>query len=75
MVVDFNTPFTDTVETAFFKATWLFSTQMVVPPLPPPPAGVAHVPSPRQNVDDVAPVPESKFVTGKLPVTSEVKST
>jgi len=34
-----------------------------------PPGGVTHVPSPRQNVEDDAPVPLFKFVTGKLPVT------
>lgn len=38
----------------------------------PPPDGVAHVPSPRQNVDPLAAVPLSKFVTGKLPVTPVV---
>jgi hypothetical protein len=36
---------------------------------PPPPEGVAQVPSPRQNVEDDADVPEFKFVTGRLPVT------
>ncbi len=36
----------------------------------PDPAGVAHVPSPRQKVVLDALVPEFKFVTGKLPVTS-----
>jgi len=35
--------------------------------VPLPPAGVAHVPSPRQNVEEVAPEPEFKFATGKLP--------
>ena len=34
----------------------------------PPPAGVAHVPSPRQKVVDEAPVPLFRFATGKLPV-------
>src|ERR1700734_1828586 len=33
------------------------------------PAGVAHVPSPRQNVVFDAPVPELRFPTGRLPVT------
>jgi hypothetical protein len=37
----------------------------------PPPAGVAHVPSPRQKVLDEALVPLFRFVTGRLPVTSE----
>ena len=37
------------------------------------PAGVAHVPSPRQNVDELALVPEFKLVTGKLPVTPVVR--
>lgn len=35
----------------------------------PDPAGVAHVPSPRQKVEDDALVPLLRFVTGKLPVT------
>lgn len=34
-----------------------------------PPAGVAHVPSPRQNVVLDALVPLLRFVTGRLPVT------
>jgi hypothetical protein len=34
------------------------------------PAGAAHVPSPRQNVDEDALVPELRFATGKLPVTA-----
>jgi hypothetical protein len=38
----------------------------VIPELP---LGVAHVPSPRQNVVPDAEVPEFRFVTGKLPVT------
>jgi hypothetical protein len=33
------------------------------------------VPSPLQKVPEVAPVPEFKLVTGRLPVTSVVKST
>lgn len=35
-----------------------------------PPDGVAHVPSPRQNVLDDADVPPLRLPTGKLPVTS-----
>ena len=35
----------------------------------PPPAGVAQVPSPRQKVELVAPVPLFRFEVGKLPVT------
>lgn len=35
----------------------------------PAPAGVAHVPSPRQNVDEEALVPPLRFATGRLPVT------
>jgi hypothetical protein len=31
-----------------------------------PPAGVAQVPSPRQNVDDDAPVPLLRLATGRL---------
>ena len=42
-------------------------TELTVPP--PVPAGVAQVPSPRQNVVDDAEVPEFRFVTGKFPVT------
>lgn len=33
-----------------------------------PPAGVAQVPSPRQNVEDEALVPEFRLATGKFPV-------
>jgi hypothetical protein len=39
----------------------------------PPPAGVAHVPSPRQKVVEEALVPLFRFVTGKLPVTPVVR--
>jgi hypothetical protein len=35
----------------------------------PPPEGVAHVPSPRQKVDEDALVPEFRLVTGRFPVT------
>lgn len=41
----------------------------------PPPAGVAHVPSPRQKVDELAAVPEFRLVTGRFPDTSVVKTT
>jgi hypothetical protein len=41
----------------------------------PDPAGVAHVPSPLQNVDDDALVPEFKLVTGRLPLTSVLNTT
>jgi len=54
----------------------LYCTWVVDPPGdPPPPAGVAQDPSPRQNVVLEAPVPLFKLVTGKLPVTSAVKLT
>jgi hypothetical protein len=36
----------------------------------PPPPAEAHVPSPLQNVEEEALVPEFRFVTGKFPVTS-----
>ena len=39
----------------------------------PAPAGVAQAPSPRQNVDALADVPEFKLVTGRLPVTPVVR--
>lgn len=39
----------------------------------PDPDGVAHVPSPRQNVEDDADVPEFRFVTGRFPVTPVLK--
>ena len=39
------------------------------------PAGVAHVPSPRQNVVLEAEVPELRLVTGRLPLTSEDNET
>ena len=35
----------------------------------PAPAGVAHVPSPLQNVELLALIPESRLPTGKFPVT------
>lgn len=38
----------------------------------PPPPGDAQVPSPRQNVDPEAPVPELRFATGRFPVTPVV---
>ena len=41
----------------------------------PAPAGVDHVPSPRQKVNADALVPELKFVTGKLPVTCVARLT
>jgi hypothetical protein len=47
-------------------------TDVTVPEPPPPPAGVAQVPSPRQNVVADAPVPPLRLVTGKLPVTPVV---
>ena len=37
--------------------------------LPEPPLGVAHVPSPRQNVVELALVPLLRFATGRFPVT------
>ena len=37
---------------------------------PVPPEGAAQVPSPLQNVEDDALVPELRFVTGRFPVTS-----
>src|SRR4051794_9893156 len=39
---------------------------------PPPPAGVAQVPSPRQKVVEEAEVPDPRLVTGRLPVTPVV---
>lgn len=45
----------------------LLKVMLVTVPLP---GGAAHVPSPRQKVDELALVPEFKFVTGRLPVTS-----
>jgi hypothetical protein len=42
---------------------------LVTVPDPPPPAGVAQVPSPRQKVVEEAPVPEPKLFTERLPVT------
>ena len=38
-------------------------------------AGVAHVPSPRQKVEDEAEVPLFRFDTGRLPLTSEARLT
>ena len=48
---------------------------LVTVPEPPPPDGVAQVPSPRQNVLDEAPVPLPRLAIGKFPVTCVVKST
>ena len=50
----------------------LLNTMLVTVPLP---GGAAHVPSPRQNVEALADVPEFKLVTGKLPLTSVVRLT
>lgn len=41
----------------------------------PEPPGVAHVPSPRQNVEEEAEVPLLRLVTGRLPVTPEARLT
>src|SRR5512146_1824259 len=43
--------------------------------VPPDPAGVAQLPSPRQNVVADADVPELRLVTGRFPVTSAAKFT
>ena len=48
------------------------ATLVTVPPVP---DGVAHVPSPRQNVVALAVVPLFKLVTGKFPVTSVANDT
>lgn len=37
--------------------------------------GAAHVPSPRQNVDDDADVPELRLPTGRLPLTPVASAT
>lgn len=37
--------------------------------------GAAHVPSPLQKVEEVADVPELRLATGRLPETSEDRST
>ena len=48
---------------------------VIVTPLPttlvtvPAPPGVTHVPSPRQNVEDDAPVPLFRLLVDRLPVT------
>jgi hypothetical protein len=39
----------------------------------PAPAGVVHVPSPRQKVLALAPVPLLRLVTGRFPVTPVVR--
>ena len=61
------------VETAAKAPAPLYWSWPDVPAGDPPPAGVAHVPSPRQNVVPDAPVPELRFVTGRFPVTPVVK--
>ena len=48
--------------------TWWIRGEPVVLILPPP-AGVAHVPSPLQNVEEDAEVPLLRLPTGRLPVT------
>jgi len=48
---------------------------VVRPEMPVLPLADAHVPSPRQNVEDDAPVPEFRLVTGRLPDTSAVRLT
>jgi hypothetical protein len=45
------------------------------PETSPPPAGVAHAPSPRQKVEAEALVPLLRFVTGKFPVTPVARDT
>lgn len=58
------------------KSTTSLSTEeAVLVEASPPTGGVAHVPSPRQKVDDEAEVPELRFVTGRLPVTPEARDT
>jgi hypothetical protein len=61
------------------KATVVTPVVVLPPPLteidPPPPDGVAQVPSPRQKVEDEALVPELRLVTGRLPVTSAERLT
>jgi len=42
---------------------------------PEPPVGAAHVPSPRQNVEEEALVPPLRLPTGRLPVTSAERLT
>lgn len=59
-------------EPKMLEAGTLTSTELTPPP---PPAGVAQVPSPRQKVVFEAEVPLFKLVTGKLPDTSVAKAT
>jgi hypothetical protein len=48
----------------------LYWTVPLAPPgVPPPPDGVAHVPSPLQYVVALAAVPLFRFATGRFPVT------
>jgi hypothetical protein len=48
------------------------NTMLVTVPVP---GGAAHVPSPRQNVAPLAPVPLFRLVTGRFPVMSVVRAT
>jgi len=53
-----------------FIPVFVCAAARIISPLP---AGVAHVPSPLQKVVFEAPVPEFRFVTGRLPVTPVVR--
>ena len=50
------------------SATWFATGEPLVVTVPVP-AGVDHVPSPLQKVDEDADVPELRLVTGRFPVT------
>jgi len=61
-------PLLPTVIVLFAEIVFSFSTIGVAPP----PDTVAQTPSPRQNVLELADVPELRLVTGRLPVTPVV---
>ena len=59
-------PFVAAVIAPFEDAIVTLDVPLEIDVPPPPPAGVAHVPSPRQKVVEDAPVPLLRFVTGRL---------
>ena len=56
------------------KRTMALSVEEAGPTTSPEPLGEAQTPSPLQKEEPEAPVPEFKLPTGRLPVTSAVKS-
>jgi len=74
VVVVPNDPSVDTA-VVFPPMTSWFTVNVPAAVTLPEPAGVAHVPSPLQNVLEDADVPEFRLATGKFPVTSAERLT